>query len=277
MVFFKDFGKTVNDLFKGDKYKLNRTLKVKAKNDATEWETKTVLTSAGSMSTKLVYKQSDASFGSVELTAPTKGNLEVDYCTPSLTKGLKTNIVVKQPNVDLKGKYENGAFKSKAEARLNADTTTLESIYVDASMGFEGFTVGASGKVKPGDESMLADYNVGIQYAKDPDTTISVATASKCDKVTTSFWRRYSPNAEVAARYTLDLEQPGNPKVEVGGKWKVDSKGTVQGVICTGGEAMFLYKHVLSSRLTASLGAVFDTKSFASDSTTINYQLEFTA
>merc|ERR1719251_420996 len=99
------------------------------------------------MKNKLVYNHRDDFFGSIEATIPTKGNLEVDYCTPSLTKGLKTNIVVKQPNVDIKGKYENGAFKSKAEARLNADTTTLESIYVDASMGFEGFTVGASGKV----------------------------------------------------------------------------------------------------------------------------------
>lgn len=277
MVFFKDFGKTVTDLFKGDKYKLNRTLKVKAKNDASEWETKTVLSNSGSMSTKLVYKQSDPSFGAVELTAPTKGNLEVDYCTPSLAKGLKTNIVVKQPNVDIKGKYENGAFQSKCEARLNADTTTLASVYVDAAMGFEGFTVGASAKVQPGDDNMLADYNVGIQYAKDPDTTISVQTASKCDKVTTSFWRRYSPGAEVAARYTLDLDQPGKPEVEVGGKVKIDDKGTIQGVLGTNGEASLLYKHVLSSRLTASLGAVFDTASFASDSTTLNYQLEFNA
>lgn len=276
MVFFKDFGKTVTDLFKGDKYKLNRTLKIKAQNTSSEWETKTVVQGSGSMSTKLVYKQSDASLGAVEITVPTKGNLEVDYATPSMTKGLKTNIVLKQPNVDVKGKYQTGAFKSKCEARLNVDAASLDSIYADASMGFEGFTVGGSVKLKPSDEnSMLADYNVGIQYAKDPDTTISVATASRCDKVTTSFWRRYSPSAEIAARYTLDLEQPGNPQVEVGGKWKVDSKGTVQGVLRTGGEACLLYKHVLSSRLTASLGAVFDTKSFAADSTSMNYQLEF--
>jgi len=275
MVFFKDFGKTVTDLFKGDKYKLDRTLNIKAKNDASEWETKTVLSSAGAMKTKLIYKQSDPSLGAVEVTVPTKGNLQVDYTTPSIAKGLKTNIVVKQPTVDVKGKYTNGALQAKAECTLNANTTSVEQVYVDAAMAYEGFTVGASAMVKPGSESMLADWNVGIQYAKDPETTVSITTAQSCEKVTTSLWRKYSANSEVAARYTLDLENPASPNIEVGGKWKVDEKGSVQGVLRTGGEACLLYKHVLSSRLTGSLGAVFDTKSFAADSTSVNYKLEF--
>lgn len=274
MVFFKDFGKTINDLFKGDKYTLNRTLNIKAKSADSEWETKTVL-SNGSLSTKLVYKQSDPSLGAVELTVPTKGNLEVDYTTPKLAKGLKTNVVVKQPNVDLKGKYTNGAVEAKCEAKINADSTSLESVYCDAAMGFDGFSVGGAVKIKPGNENMLADYNVGFQYARDPSTTFSVTTANSCNKLTTSALRSFDNGCNVGFRYTFDLDKPAQPAFEIGGKCKVDDNGTLQGVLRTGNEACLLYKHVLSNRLTASLGAVFNTQDMSAASTSINYKLEF--
>lgn len=274
MVFFKDFGKTLNDLFKGDKYTLNRTLNIKAKSADSEWETKTVLAD-GSLSTKLVYKMSDASLGGLEITVPTKGNLEVDYTTPKLAKGLKTNVVVKQPNVDLKAKYTNGSVEAKCEAKLNADNTSLDSVYADAAMGFDGFSVGGAVKIKPGTENMLADYNVGVQYTGVANTTLAVTTANSCNKLTTSVLRNFDNGCDVGFRYAFDLDKPAQPAFEIGGKCKVDDKGTIQGVLRTGNEACLLYKHVLSNRMTASLGAVFDTKDMSAASTSINYKLEF--
>lgn len=281
MVFFKDFGKTINDLFKDSKYKLQRTLEVTAANDCSEWKTKTVISDKGKMKNELVYKQSDRSFGTVEVTVPTQGNMEINYTTPKLMDGLKTNVVVAQPNVDLKAKYCKGSIKTECKATLNTATTSLDTVYVDASIGIDGFYVGGAMKVKPGAgnmSSMFADYNVGFQYNQSKNTTFSVSTANTLDKISTGFWRRYSDNGEVSARYNLDLndkQSTGAPSVEIGGRWKIDDKGTLQAVVRTAGDAMFLYKHRVSDRVTASLGTCLDTKSFSADSTKVHYKLEF--
>lgn|ERR1719382_33867 len=277
MVFFKDFGKTVSDLFKADKYELNRTMQVTAKSGSTEWVTKTVITDKGAMKNKLTYKQSDKTFGSAEVIVPTKGNLEVKYTTPKLADGLKTDLVLKQPCVDMKNKYTRGSIQSESCATFNSDTTSLDALYLDASVGVEGFSVGGAVKIKPGAEKALADYNVGLQYNPSEKSTLALTTANRCDNISSSFWYRYSDCGELGARYNLNLEKPGNPQVEVGGRWKIDDKGTLQGVVGAGGRAMFLYKHKVSKGMTASLGASLDTSSLSADSTKVHYKLEFTA
>jgi hypothetical protein len=277
MVFFKDFGKTVTDLFKSDKYELDRTLEVKSKNSNSEWSTKSKISQNGALSSKLTYKQSDKSFGAVEVKVPTKGNVEIDYTTPKLVDGLKSNVILCQPKLDLKGKYTNGAVQSQVQATLLTDDPSVDTIYVDGSLNLDGFSVGASAKLKPQSDKMLNDYNVGVNYQQNKDTTISVTTSNECNKIATSFWNRYSPDAELAARYELDLDQPRVPQVEVGGRWKVDEKGTLQGFVRTGGQMMVLYKHKMSARMTASLGATLDTKSFSANSTKVHYKLNFEA
>jgi len=277
MVFFKDFGKTVTDLFKPDKYKLERTIEVKASSSQSEWSTKTVINNTGSLSSKLTYKQSDASLGSVEIKVPTKGNMEIDYQTPKITDGLKTNIVICQPKMDVKAKYQKSAFKSHVKLQMNVEKPQVDSIYADCSVGFEGLTLGASAMIKPGAETPLADYNLGLVYAQNKDTNIAVTTSNSCDNISTSFWRRYSPNMELAARVSLALESNPNPRVELGSRYKVDDNGTVQGVLSTGGDAMFLYKHKLSDSLTASLGCQVDTKTMSASATSVHYKLEFAA
>jgi len=276
MVFFKDFGKTVTDLFKADKYKLDRTLQVTARADATEWVTKTVVRD-GKVKNKLTYKQSDKTFGAVEVEVPTGGTPEIKYTTPSLCEGLKSDLILKNPTVDLKGKYTRGSIQSEVKATLNTNKAALKSVYLDASVGVEGFSVGGALKVQPGAEKPLADYNVGLQYTPSDSSTLALTTENQCDQISTSFWYRFSPKGEICARYNLDLDKPGNPQVELGGKYKVDEKGTVQGVVQSDGAAMFLYKHNVSDSVTASLGAAFDSKTFSAESTSIHYKLEFAA
>lgn len=276
MVFFKDFGKTVTDLFDSDKYRLNRTLQVTAANSNTEWKTKTVINADGTMKNKLVYKQSDKCFGCVEATIPTKGALEVDYCTPKLADGLKTNVVVKQPNVDIKAKFTKGAFKHHSKTTMNFGGS-LDAVYADASYNFDGFMVGGAVKMKPNSESLLADYNVGMEYRHGKDTICSVSTKDRMEKISTGFWRRVSARGELAARFNVDLNETSQPSVEVGSRWKVDDSGTFQAVMKTGGDAMMLYKHKVNKRVTASLGACFDTKALSADTTKLHYKLEYLA
>jgi hypothetical protein len=277
MVFFKDFGKTVTDLFKPDKYKLNRTVEVKASSAQAEWTTKTVINPTGQLSSKLTYKQCDASLGSVEIKVPTKGNMEIDYQVPEKVDGLKTNIVICQPNMDLKAKYKRSSFKSHVKLQMNTEKTRVDSVYADASIGFEGLTLGGAAKLKPGADTPLADYNVGLVYEQNSDTSISVTTSDCCDSISASFWRRYSPSLELAARVGLAVESIAHPCVELGARWKCDENGTVQGVLSTNGDAMFLYKHKLSKMLTASLGCQVDTKTMKASSTSVHYKLLFNA
>jgi len=277
MVFFKDFGKTVTDLFKTDKYKLDRTIEVKASSKQSEWTTKTVINNTGALSSKLTYKQTDASLGTVEIKVPTKGNMEIDYQTPKIAEGLKTNVVVSQPNLDIKTKYQKSAFKSHTKTRLNTENPQVASVYADFSVGFEGLTLGGAATVKPGAETPLADYNVGLVYEQNKDTNIAVSTSNSCENINCSFWRRYNPSVELAARVGLAVESISNPRVELGARYKVDENGTVQGVLSTGGDAMFLYKHKLSDSLTASLGCQVDTKTMSASATSVHYKLEFSA
>lgn len=282
MVFYKDFGKTVRDLFKNDKYEFKRTLEVKAKSSPTEWTSKTVIKDDGSISSKHTYKQSDDSLGSWEIKVPTQGNLEVDYQAPKLIEGLKTNLVMQTPNLDLKGKYKNtnllGRFNCSSEfkATMNTETTSLEKMYIDGSMAFESVSVGGSATFRTGPMS-LSDYTVGLTYTQSKDTNIAVTTSSNCNNIATSFYRRVGPETEVACRYNLNVQKPGEPSFEIGGRYQVDESGLVQGFVNPGGNAFMLYKHALSSRLNASLGAVVDTKTWAAGSAKVHYKLEFTA
>jgi len=275
MVFFKDFGKSVKDLFDSSKYRLERTVQVSAATENTEWKTKTVINEKRQMSNKLTYSQRDTNFGSIEATVPTKGNLEIDYCTPSLAKGLKTNIVVQTPGVNLKAKYEKNKFKSQSTATFNS-SGSLDAIYADASLKMDSVIFGGSVKLKPTNDNVVDDYSVGLQYQPSSDTTISLTTSNKCDKIAGGFMKQCE-GGEVGARYSMNMDNPGNPMVEIGGRYKIDSKGTVQGVLRTEGDAMCLYKHKYSESLTGSIGACFDIKSFSANSTKIHYKLEFQA
>jgi len=278
MVFFKDFGKTVSDLFKADKYELNRTMQVTAKSGNSEWVTKTVITEKGAMKNKLTYTQRDKTFGAAEVVVPTKGSLEIKYTTPKLADGLKTDLVLKQPCLDLKNKYTRGSIKSQSTTTFNTDrnSPSVDCLYGDASVTMEGFSVGGSVKIKPGADQALADYNVGLQYSPSDKCTLALTTANRMDHISSSIWYKYSDCGELGARYNLNIEKMGNPQVEVGGRWKVDDKGTLQGVVRAGGGAMCLYKHKLSKSMTASLGASIG-QAMTADSTKVHYKLEFTA
>lgn len=277
MVYFKDFGKTVTDLFKTDKYAFNRTLITKTKNKHSSWETEHALQASGNMTSKLVYKQTDESMGAIEVTVPTKGELKVDYSTPKMVDGLTSNLVFSESSVDLKNTYCNGAFQSKLDASMNPGSMSVGNVAAEASMGFDGFSVGGAVKLNPNSDKMLSDYNLGMQYAKSKDTTISVKTEARCEKISTMLWQRWCPRSEYAARYVLDLENPSAPSFDVGTKWQMDDAATMQGVLRSSGDAMFLYKHKLSERMTASIGCTMNVKTLTADSTNIHYKLEFEA
>jgi len=272
MVFFGDFGKTVTDLFKTSKYELDRTLKVTCKSDNTEWSTEASFPAknGGQSSTTATYKHSDKKLGTLEIEVPSGKTLTLDYQTPKLMDGLKSNFVVEYPKLTYKGKYSHSAFKGKAKIACDAKDTSNISATVEGSTCVQGLHVG--GEVKYSTKKGLNGYAVGGHYTKG-DTQLAFKTKKNFDVFNVQLHKKYSATGEVAADYDLD-RATYSPTVTVGGKWKLDDKSTVQGCIKSDSSVYVLYKHKLSDLMTASMGTTFDIQNNM-DNVNVHYKFEF--
>jgi len=276
MVFFGDFGKTVTDLFKKSKYELNKTLKVTAKSENTEWTSESTfpVKAGGSLKTKNTYKQSDKKFGALEVELQTTC-AKFDYETPKLVDGLKTNVVVEYPNVSLKGKYAPKDTMAKGKATVKCDSTDTSKASVSAEVSAElQPNLFLGGELKYSNAKGMQDYSVGAHYVKG-DTQLTLKTGNNFDSVHAQLYKKYSDCGEVAADYDMDLNSYA-PTCTVGGKLKLDGgKSHVQGCVKSDGLVYMLYKHQLSDRLAGTVGTTFNIQNV--DAINLHYKFEFEA
>lgn len=275
MVFFGDFGKTVTDLFKLKKYEFNRTLKVTAKSENTEWtsESKFPVAKAGTISSKNTYKQRDPNLGCLEVELETK-KAKFDYETPSLMKGLKTNVVVEYPTVSLKNKYSCSSYgKGKATVKVDSSDTSKASVTAEASTELQP-NLFLGGEVQYCTVKGLKSYSVGAHYVKG-DTQLTMKTGNNFDSLNVQLYKKYSAAGEVAAHYDMDLNSYA-PSVTVGGKYKLEGgKSHVQGCVKSDGFMQLMYKHKLSDRLAGSVATTFNVGKV--EDVNMHYKFEFEA
>jgi len=289
MVYFSNFGKTVKDLFKADKYELNRTISVKCTSGDTELTTECSFpaSTGGKSSAKAICRYDDKNYGTVKVEVPNVKPKKLDYQTPSLMDGLKVNLVVEHPDkksgeesqgqMDCR-KYSDCKFSLKAEyqqervmGKVCAEMGQTDCVKAELAAEVKEFWLGGEVKYELG--GGIKEYSTGVQY-KMGDTQFDAKT--NFENFNLKMHKAYCSSGEFAAEYDFNL-QSRTPEVSVGGKWKLDDKCGIQGFVNSGGNTYMLYKHMLTDRLTASLGTSFDIANLHQDNVSVHYKFEMEA
>jgi len=287
MVLFSKFGKTVKDLFKYDKYELNRTVSVKCKSDNTEWSAECImpLQEGGHTSEKAVYTQIDPTFGTIKFEIPNIKPKKIDYQLPKLKDGLKVNLEVAEEKskdyelrtvggywgakLTLKGEYEQDHLAGKVTAEAGNDVSLQAEFAHEVT---EGCWVG--GEVRYVVEKDL-DYHVGL-HAPIGNVMVDARADIRKQKVNLKLHNKYSDNGAVAAEFDYDV-QDQKTLSKVGGSWKLDEKCNAQGYIKHNGNTYLLLKYKLSENLTASAGTSFDLNKIKQDGLNLHCKINIEA
>jgi len=269
MVLFSKFGKAVKDLFKTDKYELNRTISVECKSANTEWSTECSFPlDGGDNKEKAKYKHVDPTFGTIEFEWPNTEPKKVDYQFPKFQEGLKVNFVVaeegKKDSVSefvspgalsgkkfsLKGEYQKDKVAGKLCAETGTDTTLQAEVAYELADGCWG-----GGEVKYVLDGDL-NYHLGahIPYGKIM-TDVKADFAKK--KVNVKLHNQYCDSGAVAAEFNYDVEKQSTT-TSIGGAWNLDEKCDVQGFVKDSGNTYLLFKYKLNEYITASAGTSLD-------------------
>jgi len=289
MVLFSNFGKTVKDLFKVDKYELNRTVSVKNTSGSTEWTTEVgfPVNEEGKSNAKVVVKNADEKFGTCEIEFSKNKPNKFCYQTPKLMDGLKVKMSIDEKenkgigklgidcgaNLSLKAEYE----QDKLAGKICADLGETDKITLEGATEVKGAWIGGEAVVNP---FGIEGCSVGIHYQLGDKTQIDfkadvMENTKKEQKLNIKVHQKYSDTGEVAVEYDMDMQQNVEPAmVSIGGKWKLDEKCTTQAVLTMKGPTYLLYKHKLSDHLTASLGTKFNLLNLQNENVNVHYKLE---
>jgi len=285
MVLFSKFGKTVKDLFKTDKYELNRTVSVKCKSENTEWSTECSFPLAGGATKeKAVYKQTDPTFGTVEIEVPNTKPKKIDYQLPKFQDGLKVNFVVAEEDkkdeivsggsllgakVSLEGEYAKDKIAGKFCAETGDKTTLQAEIAYELSEGCWG-----GGEVKYVLDGDL-QYHLGahVPFGK-------IMTDVKADfvkkMVNVKLHNQYCDTGAVAAEFNYNIDKQ-SATTSIGGAWSLDEKCDVQGFVKNTGNTYLLFKYKLSEYITASAGTSLDLSKLQQDGVDIHCKINVDA
>lgn len=290
MVLFSNFGKTVKDLFKKDKYELNRTVSVKNTSGSTAWTTEVgfPVRDEGKSNAKVIVKHADESFGTCEIEVSKTKQNKFSYDTPKLMDGLKVKLSIDEKKKNTMGKLgidsgANIAFKAEYEqdklaGKICAQVGEEDKITVEGATEFKGVWIGGEAVISP---FAIEACSVGMHYQR-RDTQLDIKADIKDinnkKKLNIKVHKQYSDTGEVAVEYDQELA-PNAPAavVSIGGKWKLDDKCMTQGFLTMEGHTYLLYKHKLTDRLTASLGTSFDLSNLQNENVNVHYKLEMEA
>jgi len=289
MVLFSKFGKTVKDLFKKDKYELNRTLSVKNTSGSTEWTTEVgfPVDEEEKSNAKVIFKHANETFGTSEIeVSKTKPN-KFGYTTPTLMDGLKVKASIDEQkksgtgklnidtgaNLSIEAEYELDKFSGKICANVGEE----DKLTVEGATEFKGAWIGGEAVINPGG---IEGCSVGIHYQLGDtqlDLKADIMENTKSEqKLNIKLHKQYSEDTEFALEYDMDM-QTNMPGITAGGKWKLDDKGTSQVMLTSEMKSYLLYKHKLTDHLTASLGTSFDLKNLQGENVNVHYKLEMEA
>jgi len=261
--YYNKLGKKVKDLL-CKKFEIKNELKTinKSANGVT-LESSFNADGAVSGASKATYKP-----GCYELEGVFKTANEVNLKAASkkLMPGLEVSLAgkSKKHQVVLDAKYAQPFYAGSATVTTNMlDYKTI----VDGSfmIGFDGLSVGVSGKVDVLSEEKLTDYNCGAEYTQD-DLTISLFTENMGNKITAAYWQKLSGDCSLGAALKMDPDALDDGKaaahcLTVGVDYQVDSATMLAAKMNTCGTVFTNVEHVLSNPCAKlSIGASFDSK-----------------
>lgn len=280
--FFKDFGKTVSDVFKPSKYDLNKSIEVATKaGSGVNFTAKGTV--AESATTGGLNIKGDVC-GHAEMSADvgTSGAVSTTFTNTSLLKGLKlTGTVSTTPKSGAFLVTEEASYKCNHMAVTGSVTSdcTLKDIRANGSVAFgaEGVAVGGDMLYK-GNE--IADYNAGAEYAEQ-DFTVTVKTAKKAEQVMAAYSHKINGDATAVAAFTFDFSKatPGKT-LAIGGIYSLDSSSKVFTMLSTqgsGAACWTTYETTLNPSAKLSVSSMMDLSHTAISNHKVGMKLEFSS
>jgi len=261
--YYNKLGKKVKDLL-GKKFEIKNELKTinKSANGVT-LESSFNADGAVSGASKATYKPGCYE---VEGVFKTANEVNLKVASKKLMPGLEVSLQgkSKKQHVVLDAKYAQPFYAGSATVTTNVNNhkTIVDGAFM---IGFDGLSVGVSGKVDVLAEEKLTDYNCGAEYTQD-DLTISLFTANLGSKITASYWQKLSGDCSLGASLLMDPDAHDDGKgaahcLTVGVDYKLDSATMLAAKMNTSGTVCTNIEHVLTNPCAKlSIGASFDSK-----------------
>ncbi|KAJ9602043.1 Mitochondrial porin [Cladophialophora chaetospira] len=192
-------------------------------------------TTSNSLDTKLELEDN--------ITKGLKAEVLTNYLPAKSTYGGKLNLFYKQPNI---------------HTRLFTDLFKGPTATFDATLGHEGFLVGAEGGYDVG-KAAITKYALAAGYSQGSYAAAVTAT-NNLTVFSASYYHLVNTQVEAGAKATWDSTAGSNVGLEVATKYKLDPSSFVKGKINDRGIAALAYNVKLGTGATLGLGASLDTQ-----------------
>jgi len=233
--FFKNFGKTLSDLFK-EQYDYSRQLKIKS-TTANGVVLESSFKNGNEGGVKATCKQPD--IGTLQAELYTTGSTKYSVKNEKLAKGLTLKL---SGDEKPSGKVEIDYAQEHVATSLVADVAANTSLDAALVTGFEGLSVGGHYK-----HDVVAqqtkDYNVGAEYSFN-DYTFTVKTSDAISKVSVGYLHRYSTDLQLGAQLAYDLKDHKN-LLTVGTAYTVDKSTALKAKVDSQGLLAAVLEHKL--------------------------------
>lgn len=263
---FSDISKPVNDLLNRDFYHTTAAaLEVKSKApNGVNFNVKGRSAHDGPITGSIEGKYTDKPAGlTVTQTWTTTNSLDTKIeLEDNLTKGLKAEILTNYlPAKQSYGGKVNFLYKQQnLHTRLFTDLFKGPTATFDATIGHEGFVVGAEGGYDVG-KAAITRYALAAGYSQ-PTYAATVTATNNLSVFSAAYYHKVNTEVEAGAKATWDSNAGSNVGLEVATKYKIDPSSFAKAKVNDKGIAALAYNVKLSTGVTLGLGASFDTQNF---------------
>lgn len=261
---FSDISKPVNDLLNKDFYHTSAAaLEVKSKApNGVNFNVKGRSAHEGPISGSLEGKYSDKASGlTLTQTWTTSNSLDTKLeLENNIAQGLKTEILTNYlPAKSTFGTKLNVIYKQPSiHTRLFGDLFKGPTATFDATVGHEGFVVGAEGGYDVG-KAAITRYALAAGYSQ-LTYAAAVTATNNLSVFSASYYHKVNSEVEAGAKATWDSKAGSTVGLEVATKYKLDPSSFAKAKINDRGIAALAYNVKLGTGVTLGLGASFDTQ-----------------
>jgi len=265
---FKDFGKSVRDLFK-KKYDPEHKFKAVVKNSAgMAFEFGAILDQTQNVrgywkETLTRPKFTVEAELNTDPVADSKATIKSSKLLENLTLEARINTKADDkktvgPVYSAEANYGIEYVTGTAEFRTNRSQHRVRG---GVSVGFDGVSIGAEVKADVTKAATIEDYNVGLEYAR-PSYIASLWTEQKADFANLGYWHRIGTDHTLGAVFRLELANQHSHSLTVGHEFLLDPKTNVRGKveIPTGQIGLALEHRLQNPNLLFNLSTSFNGK-----------------
>jgi len=261
---FSDIAKSSNDLLNKDFYHLAASsLDVKSTApNGVNFNVKGKSTHEGSTSGSIEAKYKDESTGATLTQGWSTANsldtkIEVDG---AFVKGLKAEVLTNYlPSSKAYGAKANLYFKQpNVHTRAFIDLLKGPVATIDATMGHEGFLVGAEAGYDV-QKAAITRYSAAVGY-QSPLYTAAVTATGNLSVFAASYYHKVNSQTEAGAKATWDSKAGNNVGLEVASKYRLDPASFVKAKVNDRGIAALAYNTKVRPGFTLGLGVSLDTQ-----------------